>query len=107
MAGDVALSLRFEGEQTSLNAECVFDEARIEVDVFDLVANLAAGRPAAEGDGAAREIDLDVNVGFALRRIGVEVVAGGEAPVRRCSSDYRYRSAPSASMATSTSRTTS
>jgi hypothetical protein len=74
LTGQARLDLRFKNGKAELALTCSFANASVEVDVFDMVSNLARGfAPPAGTDGPAGEVDLNLEVGFALRHLAVNL----------------------------------
>ncbi len=74
--GSASLTARFKAERSALSIMCQFDSPGIglDLDLFDMLAGAARVIPAPDGLGAdANEIDLDIEVGFELRRIALEL----------------------------------
>ncbi|MCB1772461.1 MAG: hypothetical protein KDI88_02495, partial [Gammaproteobacteria bacterium] len=73
LVGDAALRVGVAGQGAYFAVDCTFDEAGIELDLFDMLVGAAAqlgGTPA--GDGG-NDIDLDIEVSFALRELSLSV----------------------------------
>lgn len=74
LSGTAALELMFKGDQARLDLSCDFADANVDIDVFDLVANLSRGfAPPAGVPEPAGEVDLDLDVGFSLRHLSLRL----------------------------------
>ncbi len=74
LSGAAELELRFEDDRAQLELSCDFADASVEVDVFDVVSSLSRGLAAPPGvPEPAGEIDLDMDVGFSLRHLGMRL----------------------------------
>lgn len=69
VTGTATLTLGFGDGRAVLDLDCRFDDADVDLDVFDLLAGLTTGMAPAPGAGSSGEIDLDIEVGFGLRGV--------------------------------------
>jgi hypothetical protein len=68
LSGTAGLELEFKDDRAQLTLSCDFAHASVDIDVFDLVANLSRGlAPPADVPEPAGEVGLDMNVSFSLR----------------------------------------
>lgn len=75
-AGTVSILVAVQGNQTALALEGTFANAGIELDLFDLLATVAQGAPVPAGiDNPVNAIDLDIDIGFALRKLAIHLGA--------------------------------
>lgn len=79
--GSAAFDLQFAGGRCATSVACCFDDAGIQLDLFDMIAGLARGMSAPSGiDGGANAIDLDIEFDLRLREIKLalgSIEAGG------------------------------
>jgi hypothetical protein len=70
LSGQASLTLGFNPDNIWFNAECVFDQAGLELDLFDMLADLLKGGASLVGaENNATEIDLDIDVSVELKKI--------------------------------------
>ena len=75
LGGEVTASLKFKDDRLQLVATCDFADARLEVGLFDMLANLSRGlaAPAGEADASRAETALDLEVGFGLHHLAFQL----------------------------------
>ncbi|MCK5244022.1 MAG: hypothetical protein KAJ90_02045 [Desulfobacterales bacterium] len=71
LTGEVTAELKFKNDNLLFDVICEFEDAAMDVDVFDLIANLARGisSPEDEANVSRATAALDLDVGFGLRRL--------------------------------------
>ncbi|RPJ03916.1 MAG: hypothetical protein EHM37_24080, partial [Deltaproteobacteria bacterium] len=68
--GTAKFDLKFKDKKVAVSLGIAFDQAQIELDLFDMVAGLARGMASPQGmDGSGNSIDLDIDVDIKLREI--------------------------------------
>ena len=72
VTGTSKFHFSFSDELTKMTMSCEFSDVGMEIDLFDMIASLARGLPEPQGNDA-NSIDLDIDVGFDLKRIGLEI----------------------------------
>jgi hypothetical protein len=73
LVGTATFTLRFKNDTAAMSLDCTFVNAEIELDVFDMIANLSRGFGPPDGEAATTEIPLDLDVGFGLRGIKLQL----------------------------------
>ncbi len=72
--GTAKFDLKFKGEKAAVSLGIAFEDARLQMDLFDMVAGAARGMAAPQGlDGSANAIDLDIDVDISLREIKIQL----------------------------------
>ena len=72
--GSVTGALQFRGDQAALSLDCQFENAEIEIDLFDVIGNLARGMTLSpDVEQPSQSIDLDLEVAFGLRGIKLQI----------------------------------
>lgn len=80
LVGEAELRLQFNGDQTQLDIMCKFGQARVRIDVFDMVAALTRGfSPPSRVTPPSNALDLDIVVGFALQHLTLRLGSLDEA----------------------------
>ena len=71
--GTAKFDLKFKGEKAAVSLGIAFEDARLQMDLFDMVAGAARGMAPPQGmDGSANAIDLDIDVDVRLREIKIQ-----------------------------------
>jgi hypothetical protein len=74
LIGKATLTIEFQDQRAALTLDCQFENAEIEIDLFDVVGNLARGMsPAPDVEQPSQSIDLDLEVAFGLRGIKLQI----------------------------------
>lgn len=74
IVGSAMLAVEFADDRAAMSLEASFADARIEVDLFDMFASVTRGVPAPQDlDNPANSIDLDIDVGFALQSLDIQI----------------------------------
>lgn len=72
--GTARFDLKFKGGKAAVSLGIAFDQARLQMDLFDMVAGAARGMAPPQGmDGSANAIDLDIDVDISLRKIKIQL----------------------------------
>ncbi|MBW7885025.1 MAG: hypothetical protein H3C34_20790, partial [Caldilineaceae bacterium] len=70
--GTAKIDLRFKGDKAALELSVVFDQAKVELDLFDMMVGLTRGMALPqELNGSANRVDLDIDFDIQLREIRV------------------------------------
>ncbi len=73
-SGTATFDLTFKGDKAAVALGIVFDQAKLELDLFDMIAGLTRGMAAPQGmDGSVNSIDLDLEVDIRLRAIHIRL----------------------------------
>jgi hypothetical protein len=71
--GSAKLDLSFQGDESEIRLSCVFEDAGVELDLFDMLSSLARGMVSPQGmNSGGNEIDLDIDVDIRLRAIQLQ-----------------------------------
>ncbi len=73
LRGTAALKMGIAIDNAWFEAECTFDQAGLELDLFDMLAGVTGAADTLFGAGTANEIDLDIDVAVELRRISLSI----------------------------------
>jgi hypothetical protein len=72
--GTATFDLTFKGDKAAVALGIAFDQAQLELDLFDMIAGLARGMAPPQGiQGSANSIDLDLDVDIRLRGIHIQL----------------------------------
>lgn len=75
LTGTTTISIDFKNNRTAMVLYSKFENADIEIDVFDMISNLTRGFSLpANVEEPANSVDLDIDVGFSLK--GIELKLG-------------------------------
>lgn len=73
LSGTAALQLGIASDNAWFEVECTFDQAGLELDLFDMLASVSGAAGTLFGGGTESEIDLDIDVAVELRRITLSI----------------------------------
>ena len=73
LSGTARLKLGIAGDNAWFEAECSFDRAGLELDLFDMLASATGTADTLFAAGTDNEIDLDIDVAVELRRISLSI----------------------------------
>ncbi|MEO0421223.1 MAG: hypothetical protein AAF184_02735, partial [Pseudomonadota bacterium] len=73
LTGSASLTLGISEDNAWFEAQCTFDDASLEVDLFDMLANLSGTNKLLGEAGGENEIDLDIDVAIALEQIRLSI----------------------------------
>jgi hypothetical protein len=72
-SGTTKLDLKFKGNKAAMDLSVTFDQAKIELDLFDMMAGVTKDiAPPPGTDDSANSIDLDIDVDVRLREISLK-----------------------------------
>lgn len=72
-SGTADIRLSFANGRSAMSLDCTFDEAQIDLDIFDMLYNLSRGLATPDDLATANAIDLDLDVSFRLIGIGLQM----------------------------------
>lgn len=74
LSGEASLTLGFSADNAYFKTECIFDNAELELDLFDMLSNALSGGANLLGtEDSGTEIDLDIDVSVGLKKISLSV----------------------------------
>ncbi len=73
LSGTASVTLGLANDNAWFEAECTFDQAGLELDLFDMLASLTGTADTLFAAGTDNEIDLDIDVAVELRRISLSI----------------------------------
>lgn len=78
LSGSASLTLGISSDNAYFQAKCSFDQAALELDLFDMLSSALAGSANLFTTGQGSEIDLDIEVSIRLQEIYLQI--GTEQP---------------------------
>ena len=73
VGGKAKFDMQFKGDKAAIALGIAFDQAKLELDLFDMIAGLARGMAPPQGiNGSANSIDLDLDIDIRLREINIQ-----------------------------------
>lgn len=72
-SGTSEISLGFADGRAAMILDCSFDQAQIDLDIFDMIYNMARGMSTPDNLAVADDIDLDIDVSFRLQGICLQM----------------------------------
>lgn len=78
LSGSASMTLGISNDNAYFQAKCIFDQAALELDLFDMLSNTLVGSANLFGNGQGNEIDLDIEVSVQLQEIYLQI--GSEQP---------------------------
>ena len=78
LSGSASLTLGISNDYAYFKAKCIFDQAALELDLFNMLSNALAGSASLFGSEQGNTIDLDIKVSIRLQEVYLQI--GAEQP---------------------------